>query len=300
MLGSSVMMMALSQARTYPLILVCTFIVGLVGEFYRPAASALLGDLVGPEQRVVAFGMYRFAINLGFAAGPATAGFLANRSFFYLFAGDAMTSFIYGIVAISALPHGVRAMASTEKAGDAWRVAFADRPFMIFLAATFCVTCVEFQLHSTVPLYITHLGYTPATYGLLMSINGIMIVTLEMILIAWTQRLPRRPLIALGYALTGLGVALTGFMTTVSALAMTVVVWTLGEMVFAPVAGAYVADLAPEKYRGRYMGLWHSMFSVGMLLGPTLGTFVYARNSMALWIACLVLGLCGAALALTR
>ena len=58
-------------------------------ELYRPAAAALLGDLVTPEQRIAAFGMYRFAINLGFAAGPATAGFLADRSFFYVFAGDA-------------------------------------------------------------------------------------------------------------------------------------------------------------------------------------------------------------------
>lgn len=300
MLGSSVMMMALSQARTYPLILTFTFLVGLLGEFYRPAASALLGDLVEPEQRVVAFGMYRFAINLGFALGPATAGFLANRSFFYLFAGDAATSFVYGVVAISALPHGFRSAASAEKPAEAWRVAFSDRAFMLFLAASLCVTCVEFQLHSTVPLYITHLGYTPATYGMLMSINGIMIVTLELILISWTQGLARRPLISLGYALTAIGIALTGFVTAVPALAATVVIWTVGEMVFAPVTGAFVADLAPERYRGRYMGLWHSTWSAGMLLGPTLGTLIYAHNPLALWIGCLGMGVLAAWFAMMR
>ena len=112
MFGSAVMMLALSQARAYPVILVCTFFVSLVGELYRPAATALLGDLVAPEQRVIAFGMYRFAVNLGFALGPATAGLLANRSFFFLFAGDAATSLVYGIVAFTALPHGIRSGSS--------------------------------------------------------------------------------------------------------------------------------------------------------------------------------------------
>src|SRR5688572_20781535 len=71
-------MLALSQARSLHAILILSFVVGLVGEIYRPAAAALLGDLVLPHQRIAAFGMYRFAINLGFAVGPATAGFLAN------------------------------------------------------------------------------------------------------------------------------------------------------------------------------------------------------------------------------
>src|SRR5688572_17261458 len=104
MFSSAAAMLALSQAHTFPLIVIFAFLVGLVGELYRPAATALLGDLVKPEQRIAAFGMYRFAINLGFAIGPATAGFLADHSFFYVFAGDAVTSFAYGIVAMLALP----------------------------------------------------------------------------------------------------------------------------------------------------------------------------------------------------
>ena len=79
-------------------------------------------------------------------------------------------------------------------------------------------------------------------------------------LIAWTQRFPPQPLIALGYALTGIGFALTGLADGIPMLALTVVIWTLGEMIYAPVTGAYVTSLAPERYRGRYMGLWHFMF----------------------------------------
>jgi hypothetical protein len=59
---------------------------------YRPATSALLTDLTPPGERIPAFPLNRLAINAGFPAGPATAGFLAEESFFFVFLGDALTS----------------------------------------------------------------------------------------------------------------------------------------------------------------------------------------------------------------
>ncbi|HYR29363.1 MAG TPA: MFS transporter [Thermoanaerobaculia bacterium] len=300
MFGSAVMMMVLSQARSYPAIVISTFFVGLVSELYRPAAAALLGDLVTPEQRIAAFGMYRFAINLGFAAGPATAGFIADRSFFLVFAVDAATSFVYGIVALTMLPHGLRSAASSEQPGEGLRIALRDRPFVLFLMATLFLTWIEFQLSSTLPLYIQGLGHSTATYGMLLSLNGVMIVLLELALIAWTQRFRPQPMIALGYALTGVGFALTGLATSVPLLALTVVIWTLGEMIYAPVTGAYVTTLAPERYRGRYMGLWHLMWSAGMLIGPITGTALFAYNQKLFWLACLAMGFAAAGLSLAK
>ena len=301
MFASAVMMVALSQARGYTTILVTTLLAGLAAELYRPAAMALIGDLVKPEQRVTAFGMYRFAVNLGFAAGPATAGLLANTSFLYLFLGDAVTSLAYGVIALVALPHGIRSHAKDE-AGDqgAVRHALHNHAFLLFLLSTLCVTWIEFQVHSTFPLYLEKNGYSTTVYGMLMSINGVMIVLFELALIAWTQRFQPQPMIALGYALSGVGFALTGLAVSIPALAATVVVWTVGEMIWAPVTGAYVTSLAPERYRGRYNGMWVLTWSIGMLLGPYLGTLLFQRDPKLLWIASAVVGLAGAALALVR
>ncbi|MEJ0088561.1 MAG: MFS transporter [Limisphaerales bacterium] len=84
--------------------MVLAALTGLASEFYRPACSALLTDLVPPEQRVTAFAAYRMAFNAGWAFGPATAGFLATKGFFWLFVGDAATSVLFGLVALLALP----------------------------------------------------------------------------------------------------------------------------------------------------------------------------------------------------
>src|SRR5437867_4335111 len=72
MFGSAAAMLALSQARTYAMIVVLTAITAALGELYRPASHALIADLMpAAEERVFSFAVYRFAVNLGVAAGPA-------------------------------------------------------------------------------------------------------------------------------------------------------------------------------------------------------------------------------------
>ena len=292
MFASGATMLALSQARGFASIVALVFAAGLSTELYRPASSALLSDVVAPDQRVLAFGFYRFAINLGFAVGPATAGFLAERSFLYVFLGDAISSFAFGIIALVALPHGIHQSEDRET----FREAFTDRRLVVFLLASVCITWVYFQMSSTLPIHLARNGYTPSQYGMLMSINGLFVVLFEIALTLWLQRFKHVPVIAIGYALLGIGWALTGFAHTLLALAITVAIWTIAEMIFAPMASAYVTELAPERARGRYHGLHMLTYSIGMLAGPTLGALLYERSEGWLWIGCAVSGVVGAAL----
>jgi MFS family permease len=296
MFGSAAAMLALSQARGYAAIVALTCITGSLSELYRPASYALVGDLVSDEHRVTAFGLYRFAVNLGVAAGPATAGFLADHSFTLLFIGDAATSIVYGLIALFALPQGLRSYVKSERTGEALRVAARDRPYIIFLTATLCIAIIDFQMGSTFALQVKSLGFPSSMYGLLISTNGLLIVLFELAITQWTRRFHPRPMIALGYLLAGVGFALTAIARTVPALAATVVVWTLGEMISSPVAGAYAVQLAPEQYRGRYLGLLMMMWSLGMVIGPPAGTLVFEHNPAAVWAACGALGVIGAAL----
>ncbi len=55
-------------------------------------------------------------------------------------------------------------------------------------------------------------------------------------------------------------------------LALTVVIWTIGEIAGSPVAQAYVADLAPLHLRGRYQGAWGLTFALALVFGPLVGT----------------------------
>ena len=155
------------------------------------------------------------------------------------------------------------------------------------------------QHSSTFPLAVQDAGLSLAVYGTLAAFNGILIVVIELPLTTVTRRFPARPVIALGFLLEGLGFALTGFAETAIAFAVTVSIWTLGEIVGSPVSAAYVADLAPERLRGRYMGAWSFSWGIGLVLGPLLGTALYAWQPAALWLICFVLGALAAGLVLT-
>ena len=84
-------------------------------------------------------------------------------------------------------------------------------------------------------------------------------------------------MMALGAFLYALGFGAQGFVGTLPLFALSVAIWTLGEMVIAPVATVLVADMAPETLRGRYMGAFGLTWGVGYGLGPTLGGTVEAE-----------------------
>jgi MFS family permease len=298
MLSAAATMLALSQADALPLVLGLSVLAGLPTELYRPASAALLADLVPSEQRVTAYALYRLAINLGFAAGPAVAGLLAERSFFLVFLGEAITSALFGIAALLFLPQGVRSQRHEEAPGELVRAIRADRRFQLFLVASLLTAFVYFQAQGALPLHVVDQGFSFATFGALISLNGLVVVLLELPIAVVAQRYPRRPVIALGSALTGLGFALTAWATDVPLLALTVFIWTIGEIVSAPSSQAYVADLAPPHLRGRYQGAWGLTFGLGLILAPVLGTAIFAVSPTALWLSCGVLGLVAALLVL--
>ena len=298
MFSAAAVLLVLSQARHLALITALTGLAGLTAEMYRPASGALLADLLPPAQRVTAFALYRLAINAGFAFGPAAAGLLADRSFFWLFLGDALTSAVFGVIALVALPEGPRSPAAAEQRGESVRTILADRGFLRFLAASVAIAFVYFQSTSTFALHVRESGLSNAAYGALVSLNGLIIVFLELPLTGVTQRLPQRPVIAAGMLLIGVGFGLTALAHTFPLLAATVLIWTLGEIVGAPVASAYVANIAPAHLRGRYQGAWGMTWGLAFVLGPVLGTRLFSWSPTGFWAICAGLGAVAAVLVL--
>jgi len=297
MVSAAIAIVALERARSFGAIVGLTALTGLTAEAYRPAASALLGDLVEPARRVTAFAWYRLAINLGAALGPLVGGGLAERSFRWLFWGDATTCALYGLLAIFFLPEtrpapaapapeAESSVAVRAKANE--RTWLGDRVMLRFLLASTLTSIVYAQMHSTFALQVTARGLSDATYGMLIGLNGLVVLALELPIASVTQRLPKPPVIAFAFVLLGIGFGLTGMAGSFWLLGLTVVIWTLGEIVGAPVSSAYVTELAPSAMRGRYQGAWSMTFAIGYVLGPALGASLFGWRPAALWTACFV------------
>ena len=290
MFSGAAMMLLLSQAHGLPLIILLSALTGLTCEFYRPASAALLTDLVPSGQRVTAFAALRMAFNAGFAFGPATAGFLAAGGYFWLFAGDAATSVLFGLVALFALPRGAGCRQSNASWSEALRVLRRDRRLHHLLLANFAIGLVFFQVASTFCLHVTRLGFSAATYGAIVSLNGVLVVLFELPLTTITRRFPARRVMAAGYCLCGAGFALNAWARTVPALAGCMSVFTLGEMLVMPMSSAYVADLAPPHMRGRYLGVSGLTWGLALIFGPVAGMKFFTTHAAAYWLTCAALG----------
>jgi len=153
---------------------------------------------------------------------------------------------------------------------------------------------VFMQMMSSFGVHVTQLGFSAATYGALISMNGAMVVLCELPLTMVTRRFPVRRVLAAGYLLIGLGFALNGLARTVPELVVCTFLFTLGEMVAIPVTSAFVANLAPAHLRGRYMGVFGLNWALALIIAPGLGLKLLAQNPAVLWLGCGAFAIVGA------
>jgi predicted MFS family arabinose efflux permease len=182
------------------------------------------------------------------------------------------------------------------KAG--YLVALADRRLRRFLAMTFVAEFVYIQSTVGLPLHVTSVGLSAADYGLLIGLNGLLVVLFELLVTGAVSR--RRPgyVLALGNVFTGAGLALTVFAHSMVWLSATVLLWTAGEMLYASMAAAYLGGLPPPYLVGRYQGLYGAAITAGTGLGPLIGGLVYASSTTAFWALVGLTGLWSAQLCL--
>lgn len=293
MVLSAMVMMIFSQAHGYAVLVALSVLAGFSAEMYRPAASALIADVTTPAQRVTAFAVYRLAINLGFAIGPAVGGFVAHKSFFYLFAGDAITSVVYAGIAIAMIPNRVVEHHADPARKNAFRTIMHDHRYLLFLGATLMGSMVFMQHVSAFPLQIREYGYTSSTFGVLLSLNGVIICLTELPLITYMRRRPARTVMAIGFLIFGAGFVLCGFVSAIPLLVTAVVLWTIGEMLYFPMSAAHVANVSPSDMRGRYQGAWGIAWGAGAVIGPMAGTELFEWHPRMVWVACGVCSVIG-------
>ena len=281
---------ALPFLRTLPHVLVGMMVLSAVSEAMRPATLALVSDLSPRELRRQAFALNRLAINLGMSVGPAAGGFLAARSFNTLFWVDGATSIAAALVL---LVFPLRPVAVELHAGAPPSLgAIADRRLRYVILCLLPVLLVFFQHEGAMPVWMVQdLGMPTQNFGLLFTINTLLIVFLEVRLNGLTAHWSPARALSVGSALCTVGFGALAFLGSYWGIVATVVVWTFGEMILFPSTSAYVSELAPPARRGEYMGFYSMTFGIGFTLGPWAGlNLLEAAGARTLWLACLAMG----------
>jgi MFS family permease len=293
--SSAAIMLVLGLARGQVEIAVAVVLLGLANEAARPAMVALMIDIVPESDRLRAFSLNYWVINVGFAVAATTAGLVAGVDYLLLFAINAATTVAGATVVAVKVREPVRERVRTagrRTAGPGLRAVFADRIFMGFVGANLLTALVFMQHISTLPMAMSRDGLSPSTFGTVIALNGVLIVAGQLFVPRLLRGRDRGRTLALSTLILGFGFGITAFADTAWLYAVTVLVWTLGEMLNSPSNSATNAELSPADMRGRYQGVFSLSWSAAAFIAPIAGAAVlqYVGNA-ALWLGCFGVGL---------
>ncbi|MEV0288257.1 MFS transporter [Kribbella sp. NPDC050820] len=289
--GTAAALILLGSARSMVMIWAAAFVVGLLGDLFRPAVQATVADLLQPGERVRAYGLLFWAINLGFSVSTVSAGVLASVGYGLLFWLNAGTSVIAGLVIWTMVPETRPALDEGVSRRSLLPVALRDTVFLLMVLLQIGYATIYFQGYSTLPLAMADDGLPSSTYGLVIALNGVVIVLVQPFLGKRLAKFDRPKLLAASMLVVGLGFGLGAVVHDWWGYGLSVVVWTIGEIGFAAVIGAVFADLAPVDLRGGYMGMSGMAFGVGAVVGPLAGANALDTfGPTATWLGCALLG----------
>jgi predicted MFS family arabinose efflux permease len=282
---SAVTLIAAAYVTAYVPLLALLFFYGLVSTALFPANDTAMSRFCFGEMRSKGFALRRLAANLGITFGPVIGGFLILVNYRLLFWVDGLTTLASAVVValfIKNLP--ARGRTAEDQSPRPTRSPWHDGPFMAFMGLFLVLGLVFSQLFSTFNLYLNSVyGLRENQIGPLWAVNTILIVVIEMVLIHAVRRRSEMKIIALGAALFGIGFGLLPLGRGFLFAAMTVIVWTMGEILTMPLSGTVVAARAGDA-TGRYMGMFSLNFSLSMFLAPLVGNWLFAHiGGDALW-----------------
>ncbi|MFD9428028.1 MULTISPECIES: MFS transporter [unclassified Streptomyces] len=274
------------------------FLVGMASNASRPAVQAMMADIVRPEDRVRAFSLNYWAINLGFAVSSAGAGFIAEYSYLAGFVGEAAMTLFCAVVVFLKVPESRPERAPATSGGkpgtdDGVRLGtvLRDGRFMGVVGLSFLVSLIFQQGYVGLPVAMGTDGLSSSDFGTAIAVNGVLIVVLQIPVTRFIEHRDPRRLLIISSLLAGYGFGLTAFAGSVAVYALTVCVWTLAEIVNAPIQTGLVVQLSPAQGRGRYQGMYTMSWSVAALIAPLMSGIVIDHYGAAwLWGTCAVLG----------
>jgi MFS family permease len=293
--GSATTFFLFSQVGSFAGYVAVCVMAGLAGSsMFDAARNAMVADVVEPGKRARAYGLVRVGGNVGWAAGPAFAGFAAAffgssaATYQYMFMGTSAFTFV---VAVSlaffvgeSLPGGTGEPKTPAMRGIS--DALSHRAFLMLLGAGFLMYYVFTQDWQALPIYSKNFLEMPDfLIGLFLAGNGLLIILLQLPVARMIDERSKSGTLtwaAVLFALSSATLLLTDSFWGV--FVAFVGFFTLAEMVLEVAGAAYASEMAPVKLRGTYLALFGVCFGAAHGFSPIVaGSLLQAGMPNVIW-----------------
>lgn len=265
------------------------FAYAFTADMFRPANSAAIAAYSTSENRTRSVSLVRLAINLGFTVGPAIGGFIAmHLGYKWLFVIDALSGFGAAAMLFVYLPKqpSINKQQHNEVLNNSSTSAYRDFGFLFFiLLVAFYGTCF-FQIFASIPQYFNKVcHYNEDTIGLLLALNGFLVVLIEMPLVAVLEKNKKK----FKYIIYGVlclpvsfAILLLGKGMMIFAILYTLII-TLSEIFAMPFMMNYTLSRGRKERQGQYSALYSISYGLANIAAPLLGLGIadqFGFNSM--------------------
>ena len=278
LLATAAAQLALAAAPSVGFAAAAVVALGLAFEIYEPASQAVVADATDDAQRPVAYGLLAAAMSVAGMAAGLLAALLVGVGLRWLFVADAATC--VGCAAIVG-----RWLTVVGSPPQPRTFAWKDRRLLVMLAVGTVFAVVYLLVGIALPLTVVARGLPAGDVGLLLTVAAATVALGQPLLAAGpVARLDDFAAMAVGYLLLAAGLVAVGLVHDLVPLAAATVLWSLGDLVLLGRATAVVAGLAPAGTRAGYLATYGLGWGVAAVVGPLVGTRLFAAGGpVLLW-----------------
>jgi MFS family permease len=262
---------------------------GLFRYLFETASRALLSDVTPQEESLSVFSARYYAINIGAAIGPLLGAYFGSSNSVTPFYLTALIYALYGCgILFLRLRYGsekkVQVRVQGEVKGEvlakevvtlkqAFKIIATDRFFRYFLIGNMFVCTAYAHLETTLPQYM---GNAPAfadgvkLFSYMMMANALAVLALQIPVTRWAKRFQPITCVKIGGVLFALSVLGFGLFTSIVPLVLSMVLFSVGEILCFVLGDVVIDHHAPVHLRGTYFGASGLQF-LGQSAGPWIG-----------------------------
>jgi DHA1 family tetracycline resistance protein-like MFS transporter len=303
LMGSAVGYLILATTGRFEWVIAARLLDGITGGNIS-VAQAAMADTSRPEDRSKTLGMIGAAFGLGFVLGPFLGGVLSHSDYgqallaargwhlpFFVAAGF---SLLASLMVLTWLPETLRPEArkharQEEKRGHALIQALKRRGMPKVLGIALLTMTGFAMMEGTYSLMAAQrFALTQGEVGYLFGFIGILIVIYQGGLVRMVaKRFPERMALSVGLLLMTVALPFMAYAPWMWPFILLMVPLAWGSGMSNTATSALASRLTPADEQGGLFGVLNAVQGIGRILGPAIGTFVFARGGYATsyWVA---------------